>query len=1157
MLSSKTGFAKPEDNISIEKCAEPRSLDLSELPQAQPKTIAVTEGISAVPIVADGSVYDPKKPYLFVSLGNHTVHPCNEGEIGFDATSNRLISFVSLHDRCGVIVSTNKHMDVLQGLGYPVVEWGTKVAFPMAKRDIRKSSTSEPYTGGLVVHTFSEPMALHNRLRILDNKVVGDDSFDGLNHLAGAYIPLALALQCATGGDTQVNLVTTNSGLQQKADARPQDHSVQFELGTNVTSLMFKDKTGGSFAADNVVTMCAGCENNTMPLTIGLNQIRPGFEGLMQRVSGSTGSYITKLVEKIGVTVGNGMFANHDKRLEGDIRQFMSQGNTVGDTGSESGSTTLQINMGDLPPDLQIKYCTASMVAMKQPFPIAAPTVIVQSTEPDVTATGNTEASVADMQAASLYGPNFSSCSYVLEPHFSLDERGISSAFGAVALTHALLLSQTSLADAEKVCIPFAKPDSMFLPCKNTACDCHGVGPDDNIAPLGPVAPGLSTKLGRMLCGVSQNMALAGTKQRMHTNKTVTRVPLELQMQPMQPKVNTTKGDVKCTAGISFDGKCRCKTCIDTCRFLHLGQMVASTTHAFQKADNYVSDQTICSISAQGVPQYSSTECMLPFMTLGKSIMMKSDPVKEIVVLRVGMNTDDCENSAFQTKAVMETLPRAAKQVHGALFHTISEHIIPASATGVIFPYSPLEVKGTSGDSITPTDCTSKIEQDQEAIRQLHLGSLSIQDQRRAFLCMETLGARIEASLGYFVTGAASQANDTKHPGTASNTSNNPSTCSENHTVHVSNIYTASQGDCTGHRVELPTSPEIGMTGSLSKRPVHALSHKVESKSFDGGIVHTASEKPQLSGHCTCHLSVQRDDGLTHSVIVEGTAPVAFSDGDTPWEVYHRGAMGAEPDAVTTPVGVAGKFSDTIKLDNCVDMTVRACATSQVNCIGSRLAVPGTTLRPYGHIAINPEGSCETFYNKNVSAGGVQFIQRNESNGIEPGAPVKEFLTQKVYKTMSLQKACEGEESMVKAMEGARVTGVQVVDYNSEEYKAYKQDAATYSKGMSPLRFSPESQEKHMLNPLGSLSSLKVSFPDSAKLEKKYGENTRTFSVTHLAIDDTTAGRAAVLESITHLTKQLNNDYVNVRFSAPVMLPSGEMITLYKFFGVPKDPLLV
>ena len=96
------------------------------------------------------------------------------------------------------------------------------------------------------------------------------------------------------------------------------------------------------------------------------------------------------------------MFANHDNRLEGDIRQFMSQGNPVGDTGSESDCTTLQINMGYLPPDLQTKYCTASMVAMKQPFPIAAPTVIVQSTEPDVTATGNTEASVAETAAASF-----------------------------------------------------------------------------------------------------------------------------------------------------------------------------------------------------------------------------------------------------------------------------------------------------------------------------------------------------------------------------------------------------------------------------------------------------------------------------------------------------------------------------------------------------------------------------------------------------------------------------------------------------------------------------------------------------------------------------------------------------------------------------------
>lgn len=1130
---------------------EPRSLSVTEIPQS-------TAAVAPVPVVVDSSVFDPKKPYLFVTLGNHTVHPSSVGQLGFDASSNRLISFVSVHDRCGAIVSTKKHMSSLQGLGYPVVEWGQKIAFPMASRDIRKSGTGEPYTGGLIVHTFTEPMSLHNREKVSDGTIVADGLFDGLNHLAGAYIPLALALQCATGGDTQVNLVTTNSGRQEE------DHSVEFLVGTNSTSICFKDDTGGTIAANNVVTACTGCEHDTMPLVIGQKQIRPGFEGLMQRMSGSPDSFISSLVEKVGLTVGNGMFSNYDKKLESDIRLFMSDGKPVADTGSDADTQPLQINMGDLPPKLQTQYCTASMVAMRQPFPIAAPTVVVQSAEPDTTGV-STDTPVADVAAAALYGDRFSTCSYALEPHFNLTERGISNGFGPVAFTHALMLSQVSLAEAEKVCIPFANPNSAFLPCKNTACDCNTECASDDIVPDTVVTPVVSTKFERMLLGVSQNMALSNTRHRMRVGNSVMTVPVELHPPPCKPNPKDTsatdkpsKPDTKCTAAIHFNGTCRCKQCIDTCRFLHLGQMVASTTHAFQKYDNYVSDQTVCCMSAKGVPQYASTECMLPFMTLAKSIMMKCTEGKEDeVVLRVGMNTDDCENSAFQTKAVMDTLSRAAKCVNGALFHTVNGVATPQTGAGILFPYSSLKPNASPEPDATTSCTTTATANDEEEIRQLHLGSLSTQDQRRALLCIETLGARIDTHLAYFVTGAASKASDVKHPSTAVQMASKLTPTDK--TVPISNIHKHADGSVSGHVFELPVQVGNGLNAFGSKKPIRKLVDQVESNSHGGTIKDTAATESALSGHCTCTLSVTRDDGFIHTVIVEGTAPVAMSAGDTPFEISHRSTLGTDPVDDTKPIGVDGKYNETIATDNCVDMSVKACMTSQVNCIANRIAIPGSSMRPQVHVAtgMGCDQNMNSFYNMCVSTGGNQFIQLDEEHGIQPGADVKTLVNQRLCKSIDLATAVKGDEAIKKEMGTAKIAMVKVIDHKDPGYIKYEKDAMSFSQGMSPLRLSPEHQERYMLNPLGNLSTLKVNFPDSANLDKQHGKNTKTFFVTHVANDDSTEGRAVVLASLQHLTKQLNNDYLNVRFSSPMMLPTGEMVTHYKMYGMKKDLLLV
>ena len=125
--------------------------------------------------MCDGSVYDPSKPYLFITLSNHTVHALKDQteEMGFDATCNRMISTLSLHDRCGVIVSSKKHMSLLQNLGYPVVLWGQTVAFPMDRKSIKKMGVGA-YPGAVTVHTFTEPLVSHNKIRTKDGKISGD-----------------------------------------------------------------------------------------------------------------------------------------------------------------------------------------------------------------------------------------------------------------------------------------------------------------------------------------------------------------------------------------------------------------------------------------------------------------------------------------------------------------------------------------------------------------------------------------------------------------------------------------------------------------------------------------------------------------------------------------------------------------------------------------------------------------------------------------------------------------------------------------------------------------------------------------------------------------------------------------------------------------------
>jgi hypothetical protein len=292
-----------------------------DIPLAEPvPNIAVPVAYFAPTVVCDGSAYDLKKPYLHATLWNHVVHPILNDELGFDAHSNRIISSVSLHDRCGFLVCSERHEAALQNLGYQVVRWGQTMAFPMCADKIKNMGTGEVYSGALTCHSFTEPVSLHNRTLVASGKITGDGSFDGLNHLSGAYIPVALALQCATEGDTHVNLGTKNSGVNL------QTHNIDLVVGGNFTSLAFTDGTGGSVMKDNIVVPCkrfAGDDHT--PLLVGANQIRPGFDKLIQEMSGPKASYISDLGVKVSATIGNGIFANYTKRLELDIRQFADQ----------------------------------------------------------------------------------------------------------------------------------------------------------------------------------------------------------------------------------------------------------------------------------------------------------------------------------------------------------------------------------------------------------------------------------------------------------------------------------------------------------------------------------------------------------------------------------------------------------------------------------------------------------------------------------------------------------------------------------------------------------------------------------------------------------------------------------------------------------------
>ena len=157
---------------------------------------------SEVPIVVDGSKFDHTQPYLLVKVDDHIFGSDEAGGGTFDASSNKIITLMSVNRQCGAIIAPDKHKDAFTGLGYPVVRWGDAVAFPMTAEFVQKRHAKTLYSGALTLHSFSEPKGFVDHVDEKTKEIVGTGRFDGINHLAGAYIPLNMALKCATEGET-------------------------------------------------------------------------------------------------------------------------------------------------------------------------------------------------------------------------------------------------------------------------------------------------------------------------------------------------------------------------------------------------------------------------------------------------------------------------------------------------------------------------------------------------------------------------------------------------------------------------------------------------------------------------------------------------------------------------------------------------------------------------------------------------------------------------------------------------------------------------------------------------------------------------------------------------------------------------------------------
>ena len=1055
-------------------------------------------------VVVDGSQFDPKQPYLFATLVNHTLQALagEADEVDFDATSNRIIASISTHDRCGVLVSSERHEKLLQNLGYPVVRWGQKVAFPMSVSAIE--AMGGPYSGALTVHSFTEPRSLHNSWDNKTKMITGDGKWDGLNHMAGAYINLALALKCATDGETHVNLQTKNSGEQ--------EHSQKSSMivSGNFTSLCFTDKTGGSDMADNIVTPCTGYDTDYMPLKVGKLQIKPHFERLVDEMAGGPASSFIATLRSTVKTFQEHVLLRNDKKFEQTLRTIASTYHTENTLktndpgcGDEIGDVQIPQSTDVVPWDKlngkdRIRWVVRMMDAMEQPLPIGAPTMVVSDPQ--------------NPTAPDDRGDKFVTHSFAIESHFKMEGGvDIHQYTGIDCIVHALMLSQISSADAAKIVTPFARADSEFLCCDNPSCQCQPIITDEavcsnNDTTRGSVPVTASGKFERMLQGVSRNISLTNTqiKQQQLFPETVNATA--------KPNVKPVAG-IECTATKTFSGKCKCYECVSTKKLLHLTQLVTSCTHAFQKCDNYVADQTVCAVDSEGVLKYKPTESMFPWGTLEKSMMMKTSPEGEVMI-RIGMNADDCENFAFQGMNMLDTLMVAASHVSGAYFHeseTTNANNTPNPKTGVT---------------------------DDETIRCMRLGNLPKQDQRNILLIAQVIGEKVKARAGYFVTGAPSQENDTKQdtPKTASALCNTHKSCSSTTTKHI----------------ELPRVNGNGVQAFGSKTPGRRVAHSVTTDNAKDG---------SLSGHCTPTLNVMRKDGKHVDIaIVEGTGYVVMGKGGTPYTVKHRATLTAGEKPMNKEMTKkVGHFNGRMTMEKTVDETRVALMSTHVALVCMGMSVPDSTMRPSMYIGSDEdvEGNIDDFYKELVSTGGYQCVQRNGENGIDlcPGVSVKKLVNQGVVPVITQDVYMKGTDAVIEAMGESMCALIEVVNTKLPNFRKFQDNCTLLRRALSPPRVSVALQDRDMRGLLDTLSSLKVNFPDDNACKQNFGQSTRTFFTTTVANDESKTGREKVLADLINLVAQKNAQYENVRFAAPIVTVSGEIITMFRFYGAPIDPM--
>lgn len=486
-------------------------------------------------------------------------------------------------------------------------------------------------------------------------------------------------------------------------------------------------------------------------------------------------------------------------------------------------------------------------------------------------------------------------------------------------------------------------------------------------------------------------------------------------------------------------------------------------------------------------------------MSIGKCVLAKTGPGgPNDIHRRIGLVNDDCENSAIQMRNVLRTLATCKTSVSAEYFHG---------------PIGGLSDKQTKQREV-----------DMETLRGMRIGNLSKREQRCILLIGEAIHGSVEAELGYFVTGSASQTSDT-------------------------------DDTKEGLSVQLPVS--VGQGIGVFNATDESRCNPPRRTPFTQKDAAVDSETGGLSGHCTCTLHSTRPDGHIQAMPVEGTGFVIMTGADIKVKVFHRGALTPANETITENTGDVGRFNEKITVDNVVDVTMDGFVTSHVATICSAMSVPECSMRASMVMgtAVSVKNNMEKFYKNLVSTGRYQMVQKHRNSGIQPGCDVKKFVAQGVFPTISIDSITkDGGQldgiSILKRMGNAPAAMIEVFDKDTEEFENYNKSAQLMSDALAPLRMTVAAQDQHIACKYWNLDSLQAFFPGESALLKQYGENNSfTFFVSYLPNDTSTAGEQTALRAIKARVDHMNNQFVNVRFADPHMTPAGEFVVLIKMYA--------